>query len=251
VRRDLALATAATCATAAVVLVAHVAGATGAAGIALRTIAGLPLVLVLPGYALSLLLLPSLPHWWWRAGWSAGLSLAIAVLAGLLLNLLPSGITTVTWTTGLAAVTLAALTATALIPGGPRVAGGVHGQSVRNIGKSWNWGVVAVSFLAVALAAGAVAIAVVSASRPAPPGFAQLWLVPAAGSAASVGVRNAYPEAETFQLLVWDGGSPAIAWTITLGPGQQWQRAVRAVAGKTLSAQLTTPGPVLTARLAS
>src|SRR5579859_897323 len=56
----------------------------------LRIPAGLLLVLVLPGYAIAALLLPGGPRTravLWRGMWTAGLSFAVAVLGGLLLNL--------------------------------------------------------------------------------------------------------------------------------------------------------------------
>jgi hypothetical protein len=65
-----------------------------------------------------------------------------------------------------------------------------------------------------------------------------------------VGVRNAYPAAETFRLTVRSGRSAPATWTISLGPGQEWHRVLPAVAGEPVSARLTTPGPTLTARLA-
>jgi hypothetical protein len=248
VRRNLAATAAVTGAAVLAALLGRAAGGTSTAVTTLRTIAGLPLVLVLPGYALSLLLLPSVPDRAWRAAWSVGLSLAVAVLAGLLLDLIPAGLTTVTWTAGLAGVTLAALAAVAFLPAAappPRAE-----PSGRTAGRPWTWPALAGSALAVALAAGAVAVAVVSAPWPRPPGFAELRLVPAPGPAASVGVRNAYTRAETFRLTVQNGRSAPMTWTITLGPGQEWQRALSAVAGEPLSARLTGPGPTLTARLA-
>jgi hypothetical protein len=193
-------------------------------------------------------LLPTVPDRAWRAAWSVGLSLAVAALAGLVLNLIPAGLTAVTWTAGLAAVTLAALAAAAFLPAAaplPRA-----GPPVRNTGRPWAWRAVAGSALAVALLAGAVTLAVVSAPWPRPPGFAELRLVSATGPTASVGVRNAYPGPETFRLTVQNGRSAPMKWTITLSPGQEWQRIVPTVAGESLSARLTTPGPALTARLA-
>jgi hypothetical protein len=269
VRRNLTATAAVTCAAVLIVLLGPAAGGTGAAATALRTIAGLPLVLMLPGYALSLLLLPSVPDRAWRLAWSVGLSLAVAVLAGLLLNFIPAGLTTVTWTAGLAAVTLAALTAVALLPAAaapPRAVQPVQdtvqpvqdtvqpahntGPSVRDTGRPWAWPAMLGPALAVALVAGAIALTVVSAPWPRPPGFAELRLVPAPGPTASVDVRNAYPKAETFLLTVQNGNSAPMKWTITLGPGQEWKRIVPAVTGKPVSARLTTPGPALTARLA-
>jgi hypothetical protein len=247
VRRNLAATAAVTGAAVLVVLVGRAIGGSAAAPTTLRTIAGLPLVLVLPGYALSLLLLPSVPDRAWRAAWSVGLSLAVAVLAGLLLDLIPAGLTTVTWTAVLAGVTLAALAAVAFRPAAAPPRAEPSGGAT---GRRWNWPALAGPALAAAFAAGAVALAVVSAPWPRPPGFAELRLVPAPGPAASVGVRNAYPGAETFRLTVQNGRSAPMTWTITLGPGQEWQRAVPAVAGKPLSARLAGPGPTLTARLA-
>src|SRR5487761_1505409 len=103
--------------------VTSVAAAGAAAGTfvpGLREVAGLLLVLVFPGYALSALAVPAVPAWFrqvnpllWRGMWTVGLSLAAAVALGLLLNLTPDGLTRTSWAVSLAALTLAAAAAAA------------------------------------------------------------------------------------------------------------------------------------------
>lgn len=229
----------------------------GAAVPGLRVVAGLLLVLVLPGYALSALVVPAAPAGLmrvspvlWRGMWAVGLSLAVAVLGGLLLNLTPLGLTRMSWAVSLAAVTLlavaasawrrrramqprgsaAATPATPAAPGRPRFSRIAAGYALA----------------AVALAAAAIMLAVLSAGRQHSPGFAQLWLVPARSPAvsgqATLGVRSGYQGTETFHLVLRRGPHPIGTWDFTLGPGRNWQRTVTAPVGQHLTAQLSGVG---------
>jgi hypothetical protein len=220
----------------------------------LRVPSGLLLVLVLPGYALAALTLPDGPTrtspLLWRGIWTAGLSLAVAVFTGLLLNLTPVGLTRLTWTISLAAVTLAVTVAAALLPR-PANHQRDPGRSLRPAsGKGGRFPRSAPSRAALVYAAGAVAIAgaaiglaMVSSGRQHTPGFAQLSLVPkeaAVGGQVTLGVRNRYQGSEAFALVLLRGAQPVGTWDFTLGAGQSWQRDVSAPAGQRLTARLTT-----------
>src|SRR5579864_167394 len=82
-------------------------GAT-AAPMPLPTLAGLPLVLVLPGYALSLVAFPK-ARASERVQLSVGLSLPLAALSGYILNLTPWGITPAPIVVLLASITVIAI----------------------------------------------------------------------------------------------------------------------------------------------
>jgi hypothetical protein len=95
---------------------------------------------------------------------------------------------------------------------------------------------------ALAVAGTAVGLAVASGGWQHSPGFAQLWLVPAGGSAGSLGVRSSYPRAEVFHLVLRRGSEAALSWDFTLESGQTWRHAISAPAGQHLAAQLTVTG---------
>jgi Protein of unknown function (DUF1616) len=251
-RRDTTVAAAVTAA-AAMVLLLTTSG--GAAITALRILAGLPLVLILPGYALGTLVLPAgsgrPPHigpLLWRAMWVPGLSLAATVFCGLVLNLMPVGLTRASWTIALTVVTLAALAASTFLPAqGPSVprtaVKGTRGPRTPSGGGSWATGPLAgYAAAAVAISGAGVGLAIASAGWQHSPGFAQLWLVPAASGEAGLGVRSGYPGAETFHLVLRSTTNALLSWDFTLGSGQTWQRTVSAPVGQHLTAQLTITG---------
>lgn len=212
----------------------------------LRIAAGLPLVLVLPGYALSTLIVPDGPRArgkispaLWRSMWTAGLSLAVAVLGGLLLNLTPAGLTRVTWTLSIAGLTV--------------LAAAVSGWRRRRSGaRLWRFSrpapatrlAACYALAAVAIAGGAICLAAASAGWQHHPGFAQLWLVPgrgtAAGARATLGVRSGYAGARMFHVVLRNGSGAVVTWDFSLGAGQTWQQTISAPAGQRLTAELTT-----------
>jgi hypothetical protein len=233
-RRDTTVA-AAVAAAAAMVLLLTTGG--GAAITALRILAGLPLVLILPGYALGTLVLrvgsgrpPHIGPLLWRAMWVPGLSLAATVFCGLVLNLMPVGLTRASWTISLTVVTLAALAASTCLPAQspsiPRITGPLAGYAAA----------------ALAITGTAVGLAIASAGWQHSPGFAQLWLVPAASGEAGLGVRSGYSGAETFHLVLRGDTNALLSWDFTLGSGQTWQRTISAPVGQHLTAQLTITG---------
>lgn len=262
---DLAITAAGTALAAAVLLLTEVTGANGTAVAVLRVLAGLPLVLVLPGYALSTLLVPAdagrpgrINPLLWRSMWATGLSLAVAVLGGLMLNLTPAGLTRLTWTTSLAAVTMLAVAASAWLrarrspaPAPVSVPVPVPASLAIHRRRAPASTVAAYALAALAVTGTAIGLAVASAGWQHSPGFAQLWLVPAQSSAtsggavssqATLGVRSGYPHTEAFHLVLRRGAQAIGTWDFTLTAGQTWQRTVLAPAGQHLAAQLTTAG---------
>jgi hypothetical protein len=234
-----------------------VAAAACAAGVAIpgiRVVAGVFLVLVLPGYALSTLVVPAGSGWaghvnpaLWRGIWTAGLSLAVTVLGGLLLNLTPVGLTRMTWALSLSALTMLAVAASAWqrhqrsqavdrAPAAPAASGTPPRLRI----------VVAYGLASLAITATAIGLAVASAGWQHSPGFAQLWRVPARSTVASgeatLGVRSGYQGTERFHLVLRRGAHAIGTWDFSLGAGRSWQRAVTAPAGQRLTAQLTAVG---------
>src|SRR4051794_12377385 len=79
----------------------------GSGNVVLRTLCVLPLVFVLPGYALVAVVFPNgALGYAERILFSVGMSLAIAIFGGLLLNLLPWGLQATPWAILLAGTTL-------------------------------------------------------------------------------------------------------------------------------------------------
>jgi Protein of unknown function (DUF1616) len=245
-RRNADLAVTAAVTVAAALVTGLIAG--GGPGLAwLRVLAGVPLVLVLPGYALTAFGLPARsPRGFspvlWRGLWTVGLSLAVAVLGGLLLNLTPAGLTRVSWAILLAGVTMLALAVAAWLrnrsPG--------RGRGRRSSRPTWATAGYTAGYTAAALAlAGAATwLAVASGGWQPTPAFAQLWLLPSTTGAttATLGVRSAYPDARAFRLVLKNGTRQEGAWDFTLTPGQTWRRTIPAPAGQRLTAQLSSTG---------
>jgi hypothetical protein len=267
---DLIIAAAVTAAAAAVLLVTGIIAAAGPAVAVLRALAGLPLVLVLPGYALSTLLLPAgsaLPghvnRVLWHCIWVTGLSLAVTVLGGLALNLTPAGLTRASWAISLTVLTMVALAASACLRAWRSRAGTAREVRARRPARSpsiasysiASYSIVRyrivrykVAYLVAALAVtgAAIGLAQVSAGWQRTPGSAQLWLVPARNSTAAgqatLGVRSAYRQAEDFHLVLRRGTRTVGTWTFTLASGQTWQQTVTAAVGQQLAAELTAAG---------
>lgn len=270
VSRDLVITAGITVLCAGLVALAHTVAGQSPVWTVIAILAGLPLALVLPGHALTMLLLPRrteparIPPLLLQGMWTVGLSLAAMVMCGLLLNLIPVGLTSTSWTVGLAVLTLGALAGT----GAARVRESVK-RGARRPAVSAPTGVRTVSArsaelpaarrrptlaaacygIAVLVVAGtAVGLAHSSAAGQPNSHFAQLWLVPgkadpASAGQATLGVRNDYPESGHFHVTLRRGTAVAATWDLTLQTGQTWHTTVPSARGNTLKATLTGPGP--------
>jgi hypothetical protein len=249
---------------------------------------GVLLALVLPGYALVLLLWPGTPPWpatispaLTRTLWTCGLSLAVTVLAGLILNLIPSGLTRTTWTILLTAVTLLALSLPPLrqfvsarrhpSPPAPPPAGrpvytittelsrlAETNQSRRRVSFRWaekfrQKSVIGYALATLIVTGVAIGLAVVSSGWAHTAGFAELWLVRAQqASHVTLGVRSSYHQPERFHLELRRGAAAIASWELTLAAGQSWQRDLAVTGVQRLTASLTstaTVTPTLTVAL--
>jgi len=179
-----------------------------------------------------------------RMMWGAGLALAVAVLAGLVLNL-ATGLTRLSWAVALAVAVVAVACAYLVI----RRHGADEVTRTRVRLRDFRPSTVTGGFLLLAavLAGGAVWLANASAGWPHSPGFAQLWLTPSSGTTSTLGVRDNFPGRQTFRLVLrGNGGKVLGAWDLSLAQGQAWQRTVARPAGSTLTARLGMPGQTLT-----
>lgn len=181
------------------------------------------LVLVLPGYSLSMLLAPeSQSSWWVRIPFTVGLSMAATVAGGLALNLTPWGLTTESWVAWLSGLTLAVggLALTRLRPRPEAVP--VTGKTVRRD--------VALFALAATVAVSAVLVAYVGTLQRSEADSTQLWILPdeqAGSNEIRLGIRSLEPATRNYRLRVSSGDWVLGDWpSIALTPGQLWEFAL-------------------------
>lgn len=192
---------------------------------ALRLVFGLPLALLLPGYALTAAAFPlralSLPE---QVLLSLGLSLALAALGGLLLNLTPWGLQAGTW---------------ALLLGGATLgAGGLalwrQSRQALALPKRVPLGLSArqgfLLGLAALIALGALGLARFGASQQATPGFTQLWILPAEAAGDNtvrLGISSHEAAAARYKLQIKAAGAVVGEWpSIALDPGGRWETTI-------------------------
>jgi uncharacterized membrane protein len=199
----------------------------GNGSLAVRTIFGLPLVLIVPGHALTAVLWDryplGLPE---RLALAVGTSLALAALSAMLLDRTPLGIGGGQQTLLLGLVALAAiiwvLTRDMGEGSSPESAGA---PARRSPVASLRWRQVVLLGMAVAIVASAVAYSAHSALRPPGAGFTQSWINLEQGQTGAVdlGLENDESQAETYRLRLSVDGRQVREWReVTLRPGQKW-----------------------------
>lgn len=193
----------------------------------------LPLVLVLPGYALMASVFPRR-----SLGaveclvFSLGLSLVIVVLGGLVLNWTPFGLRASSWSLLLGSITLGAC-AVALarrrgqsIPD-ERNKSALYGLlRIKGVGLTFHQGLLL--GMAVVIICGAIAVSNIGAAQQPFPGFTQLWILPAGGAnpknAVRLGVSNMESTAMEYSLAVNVDGKVVKLWpSIDLKPSEKWE----------------------------
>ncbi|HZU69414.1 MAG TPA: DUF1616 domain-containing protein [Ktedonobacteraceae bacterium] len=185
----------------------------------------LPLVLILPGYALtSALFSQKTLNAIERLVLSLGLSLVCAIVCGLLLNLTPFGLQADSWAVLSGSITLVAC-AIALIQ---RFQGGLRADESAPRGLAFTFGQGLLLGLAALILCGGVVVSTIGAQQQPRPGFTQLWILPGSGvsakSAVRIGMRNMEQTAMQYRLVVNEDGKIVKQWPlITLASGQNWQ----------------------------
>lgn len=236
---------------------------TGLAGNILQIAAGLPLVLILPGSALTTALWPRRPESGGvgarlarlgvgdleRLTSSLGLSIAVAVIGALLLNLLPGGLTRTSWLVFLGAT---AIVTTVVAATRQHAVWQMHNAvDLASRNRDWPGYRQAGTFVtAVVVAGSALWLAHSSAANVPPPGFTQLWLVPqtnrnndiSSATRAQLGVHG-YERGNTDYRLVLRSNDTIIAtWSFTLTTDDVWQQMVDLPRGQQLAADLYRNG---------
>lgn len=197
----------------------------GIQSVALRAALALPLILFLPGYALAAALFPG------RAGarseqvlLSLGLSLALAALGGLLLNLLPAGLQGATWAAMLWAVTM--LASGAALARRRQVA--VAGSALPKVNLAWRQALILA--VGIALVAGALGLARLPVPGSGTQGYTTLWFAPAGSDQPGVvriGVSSLELQQVTYRLELRLGERVVNVWPETvLAPGDSWEQRV-------------------------
>ena len=191
--------------------------------VAARTALGLPLVALLPGYALSRIVFGARLKADQRLVVSLALSLALDAFGGIGLSLSPWGITSRSWAIGLSTSTLLfALFAASVGPVVPR-------RQVR-----WHASRPAALTALVALLCAFVVTAAIAASRqPSDPppwasGYTLLWLLPKASGQVEVGVQSGEFSPHSYRVVIMIRNQPTMRWdTGTIRPAGKWARLTR------------------------
>ena len=201
----------------------------GGLSAALRLLIALPLVLVLPGYAVTAAVFPrrrlGAPE---TIAFSLGLSLAVLVLAGLALSLTPWGMGTVPWGIFLGVMALAAAGGWRRQHGMSGVGGTIPLPAART----------ALPFAAAALIVlAALRLAIVGQAQQPQAGFTQLWILPAPASAGNagairVGIATKEPAPTRYIVRLSAGGRTLRVWPdVAIAPGRGWQATFPLPAG--------------------
>jgi uncharacterized membrane protein len=186
----------------------------------------LPLVLVLPGYALTTALFPKrIFGISQRLVFSLALSLVIAVLGGILLNFTPWGLHAGPWAVFLGGITLVACVVALVRRRAQNISSSAWLRH-ENIRLNFRQGLLL--SLAVFLVGGAIAMSIIGAEHQPSPGFTQLWILPGIGAdaktAVRLGVKNMESTAMEYTLTVNVDGKPVKEWlAIDLNPNEQWE----------------------------
>jgi uncharacterized membrane protein len=199
----------------------------------IRGIFSTPLVIALPGYALTAALIPDRQALGRteRTLFGVGLSIVVTILVALGLNQLPAGITNLTVAVSLAAVTLGcvvvglvrrrsgATTDTGAEPGESAVE--VRREAPSRFGPE-------LLALAVILTVAAVFVGVLGTIRAPEPGFTELWLVNGtAANSVQVGIRNQEGTDLSYRLEIETAGQVLKTAQIDLASGQQTVQTIQ------------------------
>jgi hypothetical protein len=193
-------------------------------GSILRAALGIPLVLLLPGYALAAAIFPMRPpHRTEQVLLCLGLSLAAAALGGLVLHLTPWGIQAGSWATLLFGVTFISSVVASLrrrpIPR-PRSRPAASTSLVP-----------AATFLLSGLVvAGAIWIARMPSAQQADQAYSVLWAVPAAGDPANrirLGISSGEAASTGYIVRVVAGTQTVQEFSLEVAPTGTWETEVQ------------------------
>jgi uncharacterized membrane protein len=189
-------------------------------------ILALPLVFVLPGYTLTVALFQKraldTSH---RLILSLGLSLAIDILSGLALNMLPAGLQALSWAWFLGLLTAVFSLLAAYLRRGVQLNGD------RLLRPHFTFYVCYLFGLATIVAAVSVLYSAIGAAQRPHAGFTQFWMMPAAPSGNScavlLGVRSFELAPATYRITVAVNGAEVTTWSsVVLAPQEDWEASI-------------------------
>ncbi|HEY6287409.1 MAG TPA: DUF1616 domain-containing protein, partial [Ktedonobacteraceae bacterium] len=158
-----------------------------------------------------------------------GFSLTLAILGGLMLNVLPGGLQALSWAVFLGLLTTVfALFAAYLRRRVPEREVQVQGTRPQMLGLNVSTYLVG---LAITMAILSVLYAVIGVEQQPHPGFTQLWMLPASQTGTSdvvrLGVRNFEATAVTYRVTITMNGKLVRTWSsVVLQPEQTWNQVV-------------------------
>jgi uncharacterized membrane protein len=192
----------------------------GLQNVFLRAVLTIPLLLLLPGYVLTEALfaggLSDAPR---RLLLVPGLSLAVAVLGGLLLYLMPWGLRAEPWALFLGVTTLAGCVAAYSRRAHQETTPSLH------LRAGFTGEQLFVFALAILITTGALLTARVGAERQAAAPFTEFWVLPDQSNGRSIrlGIHNAERETVTYMLEVEVLDTRAEWSEIEVQPGETWE----------------------------
>jgi len=196
-------------------------------GGSVRAVLAVPFVLILPGYALTMAVLPNPTlRFAEQLTFTLGLSLAIAAVGGVVLNLTPWGLQAGTWAAWLGTVTAVA-GVIALLRCRRRVRSALNSRPMfadLNVRQLLMFG------LAVCITLGAIGLARYGAVQQQSAGFTQLWIQPADQGGmpnVRIGVESMEQRPIQYRLELKSNGSVIREWSsINVAPGKAWETTV-------------------------
>lgn len=193
---------------------------------------GVPLVLFIPGYVLVEALSGPGMERSKRLLFSFGLSLLLAIVGGLLLNITPWGLRPETWATWLGLITLLAGTKVALQR---RANPSPEPLETRRPLSNFKWTQVGLMGAAALVLVAAIVVArsgaAVSASDDP---FTQLWAIPDQQASLIVGVLNEEGSPQKYKVQVVAGTTVIKEWaSLELGSDQKWETTLSLAGAQT------------------
>lgn len=199
---------------------------------AVNIILALPLVFIVPGYALTETLFPRRAlEAIQRLGFTMALSVAVTIVSGFILNLFPPGLTTLPWAIWLGLFSMI-FTVVAFIRRSTQVVGPDQTMLHQAVtpGQLQSFRVQFSSVILLGLATLVIVLSVlysvIGASQQSHPGFTNLWLLPAKTSnscTVDIGLRSFENGPLQYRIVMTTNKTRTASWdSVTLSPNEQW-----------------------------
>jgi hypothetical protein len=200
----------------------------------LGEILAVPLVLLIPG-GLLVMMLPSRPKdLFFQFALAIGLSIAMCIVVGLLLNVLPTGIDHRTWACALGLVSMAEAVVVASLRSS---AAKTRSSSSSMLDRTDAKPVIVAAVAVLAILGGLIAIVAWERSNAEAAyrqeRLAEVWVEPASGGVAVVGVRSNISGRNSFRLSVGAAGHSINDYAFTLERQQTWSQKISIAPGTT------------------